>query len=143
MKKTLLSIAILLIANDLYSCDYLIGKWNCSFSNGDTTELEITESEAVFLKQTKMGIVLGPFNLDGKEHTHLDSSRVQMNYLGKCENPYEINLTVEQIYFGGLSVSFDENFKVNENKELLFTLTDRKPGKPPQTKKTICQKLSI
>lgn len=140
MKNILFCITVISFSQFGSACDYLVGKWNCTFSNGDKSEIEITDGNGVLLRQTKMGVVLGPLLIDGKPHTHIDSTRVKMNYQGICQSEYELMLDVEQVYMGGFKVRFDEHFIVNENKEMKLTVTDRKPGRAPTSKSTVCSK---
>ena len=131
MIKFLILLSVL--SSPAIACDYLEATWTCKGESGDEQTLEITRSEHFNLKQTKMGIAMGPFVLDGTERSSIDSRNIQMIYTGSCTSEESLSLTVDQVYFGGLKVNFINNINLISKFEMSLETINN----PPNGRQTI------
>jgi hypothetical protein len=131
MIKYLMLLSIL--SSTAIACDYLEAKWTCKGKAGDDQIIEITRNDHFALKQTKMGIEMGPFILDGTERSSIDSRNIQMIYTGNCTSEESLSVSVDQIYFGGLKVNFVNNINLVSKFEMnLETINN-----PPNGRRTV------
>lgn len=122
----------------LWSCENIVGEYQCSSDSNDLTNLSITQSSPYSMKQTKMGIALGPLELDATKRKTLKSGNVEVLYKGQCFDSSTLKVEMEQIYFGGLKVRFDHEVYV-ENDQLFLKITDYKIGKDPVVRVLACK----
>ena len=121
----------------LFSCEYLVGTYQCGGSGDDGTQVEILESAPYSMKQTKLGIALGPLELDNTLRTSLSSNNVEVVYQGNCIDQENLKVEMEQIYFGGFKVRFDHELYA-EDKKVFLRVTNYRTGNSKEVKTLAC-----
>ncbi|MEC9283436.1 MAG: hypothetical protein VX642_12030 [Bdellovibrionota bacterium] len=121
----------------VWSCESIVGEYKCGNNDNEKTLVSLAESNPYSMKQTKLGIALGPLELDGTKRKTLKSGNVEVLYQGQCLSESSLKIELEQIYFGGLKVRFDHELYV-ENDQLFLKITDYKIGKDPVVRVVPC-----
>ena len=131
-----------LVPKWVFACADLVGDYQCEKISAkedlEKIQLEIFKEEHFAVKQSRLGIGIGPLYLDNTERTSVDSQNISMQYIGRCLHQSALSIDIRQSYFGGLRVRFQHEIFVSED-GLELKITNYKVNSQPESHSYFCQ----